>query len=360
MHPADGDPTVPARGLDDSPLRAVLHVERSRVAKAGAVASATGYALPLAAGLATGHLREGVAASAGALIVGFANLGGPRRVRTQAMLVTTLATGAGALVGGLAGPLAAVLLVGAWGFGAGLLVALGTRAAFVGTLSTWALLLAGDLDLRGAGAVREAALIVAGGLVQTLVAMPLRPQSEMTGPAVRSGTRAHAARLAAGLMISVAVYEAFGMRFGYWLPLTVLFVLRPDRNGTVIRVLERALGTVAGIALASLLVATCHPSDVAIVVLLAVLAAAAYALYFASYALSSVLLTVLVALLVELGGGSPIGALGDRFVDTAAGAAIALAAITVARPQAAWTWRLRSRPARTSVAAYGRRGGNAG
>jgi uncharacterized membrane protein YccC len=353
-------PAVPARGLDDSPLRAVVHVERSRLAKAGAVASATGYALPLVAGLATGHLQDGVAASAGALIVGFANLGGPRRVRTQAMLVTTLAVGAGALAGGLAGPLAAVLLVGAWSFGAGLLVALGTRAAFVGVLSTWALLLAGDLDLRGAGAVREAALIVAGGLVQTLVALPLRPQSELTGPAVRSGARAHAARLAAGLTISVGVYEAFGMRFGYWLPVTVLFVLRPDLNGTVIRVLERALGTVAGVTLASLLVATCHPSDVATVVLLAVLAAAAYALYFASYALSSVLLTVLVALLVELGGGSPISALGDRLIDTAAGVAIALAAITVARPQATWTWRLRSRPARSSVAAYGRRGGDAG
>ena len=142
------------------------------------------------------------------------------------------------------------------------------------------LLLAGDLDLHGAGAVREAALIVAGGLV--------------------------------------------------------------------------------GIALASLLVATCRPSDVATVVLLAFLAAAAYALCFASYALSSGLLTVLVALVVELGGGSPIGALGDRLIDTAAGAVIALAAITVARPQAAWTWRLRSRPARSSVAAYGRRGGNAG
>ena len=338
-----------ARALDGLPLREVVHVERSRVAGGGGVASATGYALTLAAGLATGHVREGVAASAGALIVGFANLGGPRRVRARAMLVTTLAAGVGALLGGLAGPIAAVLVVGAWSFAAGLLVALGTRAAFVGVLSTWALLLTGDMDLRGAGAPREAALLIAGGLVQTLVALPLRRQPELIGPAVRSGARAHAARLAAGLTLAVAVYEAFGMRFGYWLPVTVLFVLRPDYDGTVIRVLERALGTMAGVALASVLVAACHPSDVAIVVLLAGLAATAYASYFASYALSSVLLTVLVALLVELGGGSPIGALGDRLIDTAAGAAIALGAITVARPPAASRWRLRSRPGRSSV-----------
>jgi fusaric acid resistance family protein len=349
-----------ARRLDGSPLRAAVRVERSRLARAGAVAGAVGYALPLAAGLATGHLRDGVAASVGALIVGFANLGGPRRVRAQAMLVTALAAGAGALAGGLAAPMAAVPLVGAWSFGAGLLVALGTRAAFAGILSTWALLLAGGLGLHGAGAVREAALILTGGLLQTAVALPLRAQAELTGPAVGSGARAHATRLAVGLTVAVAVYQAFGIRFGYWLPVTVLFVLRPDRNETVIRVIERALGTIAGVALASVLVAACHLSDAATVVLLALLAAASYALYFASYALSTVLLTVVVALLVELGGGSPIGALGDRLIDTAAGVAIALGAVALTGPRAGRTQRVRSRAAVSSVAAYGRRGEGAG
>ena len=187
------------------------------------------------------------------------------------------------------------------------------------------------MHLGGAGTLREAALITAGGLLQTLLALPLRPQPDMSGTAVRSGAHAHAARLAVGLMIAVAAYQALDMRFGYWLPVTVLFVLKPSYETTVVRMLERALGTLAGIAIASLLVTVCHPSDAAIVVLLAGLAAAAYAVYFACYALSSVLLTVLVALLVEFGGGSPIGALGDRAIDTLAGAAIALGVVTVAR-----------------------------
>ena len=45
-------------------------------------------------------------------------------------------------------------------------------------LSTWALLLAGDLNLRGQAVWHEAWLITAGGLVQTMVAIaawPLRP-----------------------------------------------------------------------------------------------------------------------------------------------------------------------------------------
>jgi uncharacterized membrane protein YccC len=66
-----------------------------------------------------------------------------------------------------------------------------------------------------------------------------------------------------------------------------------------------------------------------IVLLLSALALPGYALYFANYALSTLLLTVSVALLVELGGGSPIGALGDRLLDTTTGAAIALAAIAL-------------------------------
>jgi hypothetical protein len=57
----------------------------------------------LAVGLATGHIADGVAASAGALIVGFANLGGADRVRAATLLATTLAAGTAALVGGLAG-----------------------------------------------------------------------------------------------------------------------------------------------------------------------------------------------------------------------------------------------------------------
>jgi len=59
------------------------------------------------------------------------------------------------------------------------------------------------------------------------------------------------------------------------------------------------------------------------------LAGAAYAVYLANYALFSVVLVVLVALLVEFSGGSPIGALIDRLIDTAVGAGIALGAFTL-------------------------------
>ena len=465
-------------------LREVTRLDRSRVAIAAAASSAIGYAIPLVVGLATGQVADGVAASAGALIVGFANLDGGYRVRVATLLATTLAGGVAALVGGFTGPsvLATVVVLGAWGFASGLLVALGSRTALVGMLSTWTLLLAGDLNLRGQAVLHEAWLITAGGLVQMMVALaawPLRPfaaerravgnayralaayarapttaalqstaaalaaatetvgaNSAQTGergalrtlveqgewvrlelaalarspvPGVDATLRAaanaldnvprrrestpslealnrsaqridepvarqraarltawiaaagahsrvgapgpevpthpvlalrgeltlrssafrHAMRLSFALMVAVTAYRSLSLGSGYWVPLTVLFVLKPDYGTTMARGIGRAIGTMAGVTIAWAIVTLFSPSDAAIVVLLALLAGAAYAVYPANYALFSVVLVVLVALLVEFSGGSPVGALIDRIVDTAVGAAIALGTFTL-------------------------------
>ena len=454
-------------------------MDHSRVAVAAAVPGAIGYAVPLVAGLATGHVTDGVAASAGALIVGFANLGGRYRVRSATLLAATAAAGVAALAGGLAGPsaLATVALMGVWGFASGLLVSLGARAAYVGLLSTWALLLAGDLNLHGEAVLHEAWLITAGALGQTAVALaawPLRPfaterrvvadayhalagyarapdtatlqstaaalamAAEAIGPgsmlpgergslrslveqgewvrlalaalarspapgvdttlgaaanaldaiadagdpapsltdlrrhaqaihepAARrraasltarltaagggSGTalpgpapharplqslraeltphsRAfrHAVRLSAALIAAGIAYRGLSLGVGYWVPLTVLFVLRPDYGTTITRGIGRAAGTAAGVTIAWVIVTAFSPGSGAIVALLALLAFAAYALFPANYALYSVVLPVLIALMIEFTGGSPVGALLDRILDTAAGTAIAL------------------------------------
>ena len=465
-------------------LREVARLDRSRVAVVAAVPGAIGYAVPLVVGLATAHVADGVAASAGALIVGFANLGGRYRVRSATLLAATAAAGVAALSGGLAGPsvVATVVLMGVWGFASGLSVSLGLRAAFVVMLSTWALLLAGDLNLHGDAVLHEAWLITAGGLGQTAVAIaawPLRPfaaerravadayralaayarapdtaalqstaaalataadtigpgsalagergtlrslveqgewvrlelaalaRSRAPGvdgtlgaaaraldaiavagepapsltdlwcnaqaidePAARrtaaslaawvtaacaesraavpglaprarplqalraeltlsSSAFRHAVRLSVGLVAAGIVYRGLSLGSGYWVPLTVLFVLRPDYGTTINRGIGRAAGTVVGVTIAWVIVTPFSPSSGAIVALLAFLAFAAYAAFPANYALFSVVLTVLIALLVQFSGGSPVGALLDRIVDTAVGTAIVLSTITL-------------------------------
>ena len=154
-------------------------MDRSRIAVAAAVSSAVGYAVPLVAGLAAGQLADGIAASAGALIVGFANLGGGYRVRSATLLarrspLAWLRWWAGSRAqrrGHGRGD-------GRMGVRRRAVGVARERIAFVGMLSTWALLLAGDLNLHGAAVLHEAWLITAGGLVQTVVAIaawPLRP-----------------------------------------------------------------------------------------------------------------------------------------------------------------------------------------
>jgi uncharacterized membrane protein YccC len=140
----------------------------------------------------------------------------------------------------------------------------------------------------------------------------------------RSSAFRHAIRLAVALIVAVIVYRAMGLGRGFWVPLTVLFVLKPDYLATYARGIGRAAGTVLGVVLAATIVALGHPSDPVALGLLAALALVAYAVFSANYALFSLTLTVLVALVVVFAGGSAIGAIEDRIVDTAIGAVIAL------------------------------------
>jgi uncharacterized membrane protein YccC len=482
--------------------REVLRLERSRLAVGVAIPGAIGFALPLVIGLAAGQVSDGVIASTGALIVGFADLGGAYRLRALTLLATSAAVTVAALVGGLVAQEVAltVAAIGVWGFAGGLLVALDRRTAFVGMLSTWVLLLTSDLGLHGAGTLHTTLLIASGSLLQTALAIvvwplrPLAPERRKVADAYRaladyaaapsptglgagatalssagetltrrsagSGSRGalralveqgewirldltalargvaptgergpeagdiaalleaasaglgaiavsigrprrtqevqealaalrrradaigpgatrraaiglvgriaaaaarrgedpgiatarepyaalallraqltpssaafrHAARLAVALMVAVVAYRSLSLGRGYWVPLTVLFVLKPDHGTTLARGIGRAGGTMLGVAIAWALVTTLTPSDGAVAVLLALLTFGAYTLYPANYALFSVLLTVVIALLAQFAGGSPIGALEDRLLDTALGAAIALAAFAL-------------------------------
>lgn len=466
---------------DDGPVREALRLDRSGLAFDVAVPGAVGIALALAAGLAADRVTEGVTAAIGALVVGFANLGGGYRVRSATLLATAAAASFTALLGGLSGAsaVAAVVFVGFWGFAGGLLVALGPRLAFVGLLSTWALLLSADLHIHGISSIDTALLMAVGGLLQALVAIvawPLRPRgpeqhavaaayralataaraptgehvaaaatalssatdligttrarerervlaqqgewirleiatlaqtrdpdvdallqtaadaleavaagappdldalrtraAAVTLPAARepalmlaariamdvrppgttlpgapaggavrralttlraqltprSSAFRHATRLAVALMLAVVAYRVLPLGRGYWVPVTVLFVLRPDYLSTYSRGVGRALGTMLGVVIAATIVTVGHPSDPVVLVLVTVLAFLAYAFFAANYALFSVMLTTLVALLVEFAGGSEIGAVEERIVDTAIGGVIALGAFAL-------------------------------
>ena len=173
------EPRLPPFARLGSRLREMARVDRSRLAVAAAVPSAAATWSRSWPG-SRRSTADGVTASAGALIVGFANLGGRYRIRLATLLATTARQASRRWRGGLAGAErpghgGADEPVGVRRRAAG-------RPRDAGRVRRDAvhlgLLLAGDLHLHGRAVLHEAGLITAGGLIQTLIdvaAWPLRP-----------------------------------------------------------------------------------------------------------------------------------------------------------------------------------------
>ena len=143
----------------------------------------------------------------------------------------------------------------------------------------------------------------------------------------------HATRMAVLVPASSLIGEYTPLARGYWIPLTVAVVLRPDFSGTLSRGAGRTLGTVIGVAIAGLVLTTLHPGQAASIALIGVLAWGAYSLFGASYAAAIACITAIVVLLVGLIAIDTVSTAVDRLIDTVIGGALALAAY------AAWpTW----------------------
>jgi uncharacterized membrane protein YccC len=142
----------------------------------------------------------------------------------------------------------------------------------------------------------------------------------------RSLAMQHALRLGVTLALAVAVYRIGDLGRGYWVPLTVVFVLRPDFATTFTRGAQRYAGTALGIVLATALVALTDPGDAALIVLIFVFATGVYAFFYANYGLFTLSITALIVFLVSLGGVPELTAAVERGIDTAVGAALALVA----------------------------------
>ena len=139
----------------------------------------------------------------------------------------------------------------------------------------------------------------------------------------------HALRVGVTLGVAVAVAHLFPLGHGYWLPMTVMIVLKPDFAATLGRGVARSIGTLLGAGAVTLLLAAVRPTPAALVVLTVVLYAASIAVLRASYVLYSVgIASLVVVLLAFLGSPAPALA-ADRSFYTVLGAALALAAYAI-------------------------------
>jgi uncharacterized membrane protein YccC len=154
--------------------------------------------------------------------------------------------------------------------------------------------------------------------------------------ALQSMALHHALRYAITLEVALAINRFTHIPHSYWLPLTVSIVLRQDYVSTIGRGVSRLVGTLAGVALATLLIDTLHPSAAAFALLTIVVMWFCFGFFQAGYAAYSVAITMFVVFSVSASGLVGPGVGVTRIVATLCGLALSLAAYFF---WPAWHWK---------------------
>jgi Fusaric acid resistance protein-like len=332
-----------AQRLRASPLFAIGPSEPAPALRRGfLVAIPVGIALLLELGLDSP--TKG-AIGTGALLAGFPGMDAPARVRAGWQAAVAPAVGVAAALGVLTGAnaftaVAAMVIVGT---AAGYCFAVSLRFSIAGLSVALSLLICQDLPLDFSDALPALLLATAGGLLQagfSLAVWAAGDRDEEGGEESWSTAGAlhalranltlasvsfrHALRFGAALGIGVAIYWLVGMReHGFWIPLTILFVLRPEREETDRRLVLRAVGTAAGLVLATALAEWLGGDGLAVAVALTVATAFAYGLLTVQYALFTAAITTYAVLLADSIGEEALHAAGQRAIATAIGIAVA-------------------------------------
>jgi len=132
-------------------------------------------------------------------------------------------------------------------------------------------------------------------------------------------------RLAAVMMLGTLAWRHWDLPHGYWIPLCVMVVLQPDYGATRARATQRAVGTISGCLVGSLLLWLHLP----LWLLLAAIAAACWAFTFQlkrSYAMAVFYISLLLVLQFEAMGPVTLSLTVQRVGLTMAGCLLALLA----------------------------------
>src|SRR5258707_3417420 len=139
----------------------------------------------------------------------------------------------------------------------------------------------------------------------------------------QSSTFRHALRLAASTALAGVIASAFHLTRGYWIPITVVVVLKPNFGGTLHRAVQRITGTVAGALLAALILWFIH-DPVWLLVILAGLSFATFTLRWANYVAFSMALTPMIMVMLDLAHPGTVIDSFLRIVHTIIGGALAI------------------------------------
>jgi len=345
-----------ARRLRASPLFAIgPSAPRPAIRRGFLLAVPIGLALGLELGFDAP--TQGAIAT-GALVNGFPGMDAPARPRAGWQAASAPLIGIAAAIGILssqAGP-TAVLALGLMGLLAGYAFCVSLRLAIVGLSVTLAMLIAQGLFLPASDAGAALLYGTLGGLTQVAWSLLVwiatdraadEPEKAWSGREAAAALRSnlslesqsarHALRFGAALAAGVAAYRLLDLhQHGFWIPLTILFVMRPERDETDHRLILRAIGTVLGLILATAVAEAFGGRDLVLAAVLTVAAAFSFGLLTVQYALFTTAITTYVVLMSSTLGEAAFRAAGQRATGTALGILIAFLA-----------WRLWPNPAGT-------------
>jgi fusaric acid resistance family protein len=283
------------------------------------------------------------AVATGALLAGFVAFDAPARTRLGWLVASAPLIGASGALGGLAGDPAAlaVAAMALFTLAVGLASGASPRAFVLGLNCILAFLIAQDL-VAPDDALHVLGLGTLGALLQALTAAVellwapvgewprIASGARQAGRAIGSGlslsstSTRHSLRLAVTLAVAVASYHLVDLgEHGFWVPLTVLFVLRPERDETFERVAMRAAGTLLGLVLGTPIAEAIDQFPVAEAVVLGAAAAFAFALLRIEYALFTTAITFYVVVLAHGLGQPAWEAADERAIATALGISLA-------------------------------------
>ncbi|WP_231976812.1 FUSC family protein [Mycobacterium sp. E740] len=143
---------------------------------------------------------------------------------------------------------------------------------------------------------------------------------------VNSPILRHAVRLSVAVAIGAVADRFAPIAFGFWIPLTVLMVLRPETAHTYTRCVGRLAGIAVGIVVASVIVLLLHPTGLFGAVLATLCFAATYAATRTGYVATSATLSAAVVFLLEIDAATAGATLEDRLFSVVLGGGLAVGA----------------------------------
>jgi uncharacterized membrane protein YccC len=144
-----------------------------------------------------------------------------------------------------------------------------------------------------------------------------RGHLNLTSPITR-----HAARLAGAAASGTAIARFAGVPAGYWIPLTVLLVMRPETAHTYTRCVGRVAGICAGVVVTSALTLLWQPSGLAAAILAVLFLGITYAVSMFGYIAVTAAFGATIALLLDITDTS--SSVGDLLLAVVIGGALAV------------------------------------